>query len=269
MALAPPTLVGGDSEPMVSPEGGPMDEQPSRVDRQVLRDSAAVAEAVAEAFRQESRQAVDTRGKFHVALSGGKTPRLTYAILNAMKGIPWDDIQLFMGDERAVPLNDELSNYRMVRENLLPDVEELVGHVHHLSTFERSLEEVAAEYQGQLQETLGPACVFDLVLLGVRPDGSTAGLLPHRPETREQERFVVAVEGAGDGPSRVSLAPPALLAARKIWVIAAGPAKADVVARTLAEGDAPDTDSFPAAWIRRCRDVTWFLDEAAASGLKD
>jgi 6-phosphogluconolactonase len=245
-----------------------MDEQPSKEDRKVLRDPAAVAEAVAEAFRQESRASVDTRGKFHVALSGGKTPRLTYAILNAMKGIPWDDIQLFIGDERAVPLNDERSNYRMVRENLLPDVEELVGHIHHLSTFERSLDEVASKYQGTLQEILGPECIFDLVLLGVRPDGSTAGLLPGRPETREQERFVVAVEDPADGPNRVSLAPPALLAARKIWVIAAGPSKADVVARTLVEGEAQDTDSFPAAWIRQCRDVTWFLDEASASGLK-
>lgn len=246
-----------------------MDEETTRVERQVLRDPAAVAEAVAEAFRQEARQVVDARGKFHVALSGGKTPRLSYAILNAMKGVPWADIQLFMGDERAVPLNDERSNYRMVRENLLPDVEDLVGHVHHLSTFERSHDEVAAKYQALLQEILGDGCIFDLVLLGVRPDGSTAGLLPLRPETREQERFVVAVEDPGDGPNRVSLAPPALLAARKVWVIAAGPTKAEVVGRVLGATEPPDTDTCPAAWIRQCRDVTWFLDEAAASRLAD
>lgn len=238
----------------------------AEIRHEVLRDAAAVAQRVAEAFREAARDAVALRDHFHVGLAGGKTPRGCYTQLNLMKGVPWEHIQLFIGDERAVPLNHELSNYRMVRERLLPDNEALVGRVHHLSTFEKSLEDVVIQYQRLLEEILGKEGIFDLLLLGLRPDGSTAGLLPGRPESRERESLVVAVRNADDGPDRISVGPRAIRTAREIWVIATGREKAEVVRHLLR--DAPEPSDCPAAWILRAKGpVRFFLDEASASQL--
>ncbi len=234
--------------------------------REIQADPEAVARLVAERFREAAIEACRERDHFYVALSGGSTPRRAYTLLRSMPGIPWHQVRLFVGDERAVPLNHEQSNYRMIRETLLAEVEDLVGRVHPIDPRQGSLEQVSSHYQGILKEILGEDCVFDLLLLGMGVDGSTASLYPGRQEAQDYERFVVPVHDAPDGLDRISLSPRTIRAARKVWMIATTTRKTEMVARVMAE-DA-DPRSLPAANVHGCRgEVTWFLDEASAGRL--
>lgn len=235
--------------------------------REVLSNPRGVAARVAEAFREAAQRGVEARDHFHVALAGGSTPRLAYSLMGDLQQIPWDRVQLFVGDERAVPLNHDDSNYRMIRETLLAKVEDLVGHVHPINPHHESLDRVSAQYQETLGDILGPGCVFDLLMLGLGEDGSTASLFPGRPEATAEDRYVVPVAASAQNRARVSVSAAAIKAAREVWVIATGSHKADVV-RQLLEDD-PDPREMPAAHILGCRgEVRFFLDQAAASKLR-
>lgn len=240
---------------------------PGKREREIRADREQLAARIAERFKKACQEAVDARGRFHVALSGGRTPRRAYELMGELKGVPWGQVELYMGDERSVPLNHEQSNYRMVKESLLFQVEDLVGHVHSINPHEKSLEDVASGYESKLRDYLGPEGVFDLVLVGVGPDGSTASLFPGRREAAlDPDRLVVPVTDSPDGLDRVSLSAGALHRAREVWVIATGEPKAEAVRKIIDGG--VDPSEMPAAHVRDCPgDVVWFLDEASASGL--
>jgi 6-phosphogluconolactonase len=207
------------------------------------RELVVVADPAAAAAARFLRSAPRT-----VALAGGSTPRALYGYL-ARCTYPWAETSLFFGDERCVAPNHPDSNYRMVEETLLSRVSTTVYRMPGDSCAAASYEEqLLASFDGSLPE-------FDLVLLGLGPDGHTASLFPGAPELGERDRLVVAV----DRPDhrRLSLTFPVLSAAREVIFLVAGAEKRDALAQLLADGD------IPAAQVA-ARRITIFCDSAAA-----
>lgn len=191
-----------------------------------------------------------------LVLAGGRTPRGVYRILARESGLPWARVEVFFGDERAVPPTDVHSNYRMARESLLDRVPIPPGRVHRMRADEMDLDEAARAYALLLPETP------DLVLLGIGMDGHTASLFPGAPTLREADRRVVPSVSPRPPRGRLTITPPVLREARHLVVLAAGSTKAAPVAQAL-EGSW-DPSRCPAQLALRGH---WILDAAAASGL--
>ncbi|MBN2622224.1 MAG: 6-phosphogluconolactonase [Acidimicrobiales bacterium] len=208
------------------------------------------AERVIEAFHSRPHDA------FSVALSGGELARQSYERLadDAGNQIDWWKVDVYWGDERCVPLDDEASNYRLVRESLL----ERVGAVN--ANFPMRCDDGPDPYQLRLGE-LGQ---FDVVHLGMGPDGHTASLFPDSPALQaDPGRLVVMNEdpsGANPHP-RMTLTFAGIARARLVLVTVAGEAKRAALAR-VAAGD----PSLPASQVRADR-VLWLVDPAAAGDL--
>jgi 6-phosphogluconolactonase len=190
----------------------------------------------------------------HVALSGGSTPRPAYELAASLKP-DWSAVDVWWGDERCVPPDDERSNYRLAREALLDRLAGLPRAVHRIEG-ELDPEEAARRYD----EELG-GVTFDLVLLGLGPDGHTASLFPGDAALEETERLAVAVQRPD--VARVTLTPPPLKAAAHVVFLVVGTDKADAVQRAFAAEPDPAT---PASLIRGRR-TTVILDRDAAAGL--
>lgn len=225
----------------------------------VLADAAAVAREAAVFVARSAAEAVAARGSFSLALSGGRTPRELYALLAGewSARIPWERTGIWFADERAVPPDDPESNFRLVKEALLDPLGGRAPRVHALSGIPEELAATAARYAAEL-----PDCL-DLVILGIGEDGHVASLFPGSPLLGEVTRRVSVVRASPKPPAlRLTLAPPALAAAREVLVLATGAAKAGAVALALA----PDANplAVPAALVRE-RD--WLVDRAAASKL--
>ena len=185
-----------------------------------------------------------------LALSGGSTPRGTYEALGERGKLGTERVEIFFADERCVPPSDHASNYRLVAETIGDH-----GNVRRIRG-EAPPEEAAEEYEALLRERFGdgqPA--FDLILLGIGPDGHTASLFPGEPEVDERRRWVVATKREHAWVRRVSLTLPVLNAARQPLMLATGREKAKAVAGVLSGGTSP------AARVLAAR---LLLDEAAA-----
>jgi 6-phosphogluconolactonase len=200
----------------------------------------------------------------HVVLTGGSSPRRAYE-LAAERDSDWSAATVWFGDERCVPPDHPDSNYGMAEDALLarltsrPEVIRMEG--------ELGPEAGAAGYEDEVRARLGDEPRWDLLLLGLGPDGHVASLFPGKPEVQEDSRLVVGVPLAGLEPyvPRISLTLPALNAARAIVLLVTGEGKADAVARAF--GPSPDPD-LPAAHVRpRSSSLTVILDEPAASRL--
>lgn len=234
------------------------------VERIVLPTPADVAARAAALVAEAARVAVATRGRFVVALAGGSTPRATYARLARDASLhTWGATHVWFGDERCVPPDDPDSNYRMAHEALLAHVPVPAEQVLRIEG-ERAPDDAAARYDallaGEAARDAG-APLFDLVLLGVGPDGHTASLFPGTAALDERERWAVAVPAptaVGPHVPRVTLTCRALASARAVVVLAAGAEKRDAVRAALGGGgDVP-----PAGRVRGRERTVWLLDEA-------
>jgi 6-phosphogluconolactonase len=228
----------------VRPEGGTRGDTEIRIVADAPREAGAL---LAEAARAGGR----------VALSGGSTAGAAYEAAAALER-DWSRTEVWFGDDRAVPPDDERSNYRLVRETLLDRVAAPPAAVQRVEG-ERGAEEAAARY-----DRLVDGVAFQLALNGIGPDGHTASLFPRSPALRERERRAVAAE-AGLEPfvPRVTLTPPVFAAVELLVYLVTGERKADAVARAFAGEPSEDT---PASLIRGRRTIA-LLDEAAASRL--
>jgi 6-phosphogluconolactonase len=230
---------------------------------EVLADPASVAERVA-SWLLELARAKD--GLFTLCLSGGSTPSLLYQRLAQAPyrdAFPWARTHLFWGDERFVPPNNALSNYRMVREALLAHVPLPPANIHPIPTEGVSPEAAVAAYQRNLQEfysadRLDPARpLFDVTLLGLGEDGHTASLFPHTAVLAERKLWVADVRDAKD-EIRITLTYPVLESSHQVAFLVTGQPKAAILNR-LIEGD----DSLPAACLHPIGPV-WVFNDAAA-----
>ncbi|HFE53861.1 MAG TPA: 6-phosphogluconolactonase [Bacteroidetes bacterium] len=246
----------------------------------VFDNADALAGAAADVFLDAVCSALEQRGRFAVALSGGKTPKRTYTLLAepARAGaVDWERVFAFWGDERCVPPTHSDSNYRMVAETLLMHVPIPEHNVHRIIC-ELTPEEAARLYEADLRrffvseenvdsERGSPKTTFDLVLLGLGEDGHTASLFPGFDLKKVGERWVAAVEATqGRGP-RVTLTPRVLNRAGLVVFIVEGKEKSTAVAEVL-QGDGSD-NNWPARWIQPKQGrVIWMLDKLAAQNLR-
>jgi 6-phosphogluconolactonase len=155
----------------------------------IVDDPEALAGRAAGWIADAIRKTVREQGSCSLALAGGSTPRAAYQRLPALPEVPWDKVEIFFGDERAVPPDSPDSNYRMARESLLQHVPIPAEQVHRMEAERNDLGQVAREYEALLPEAL------DILVLGVGADGHLASLFPHAPALAEQERRVIRVVG--------------------------------------------------------------------------
>lgn len=192
----------------------------------------------------------------HLALSGGSTPGPAYELAAALQP-DWSRSQLWFADERCVALDDERSNYRLVRERLLDRLEGRPAAEHRVRG-ELPPEEAAELYDSELR-----GVTLDFALLGIGPDGHTASLFPTDPALEQRERRAVAVHRPD--ADRVTMTIPVLRDAAMVVFLVVGRDKAPAVARALGDITDPAT---PASLVRSERGTTYgFLDRAAAAEL--
>jgi 6-phosphogluconolactonase len=199
----------------------------------------------------------------HIVLTGGSTPRAAYEQA-AVSQDAWRDATLWFGDERCVPPNDELSNYKLADGALFERLGD-VGPTIHRMRGELGPEAGADNYERQLVDAGQPR--FDLLLLGLGPDAHIASLFPDQATLSERSRLVVGVKQAGHEPfvPRISLTLKALAAARSTVFLVSGESKADAVAAAFGPEAKPDPH-VPASLLPPLADeVTVLLDDAAAS----
>ncbi len=217
----------------------------------------ALPEIAARHIAKSIEQAIAGHGQATVMLAGGSTPREVYRQLALNRRLPWDKVEIFFGDERAVPPGDSQSNYRMARESLLDAVPIPLNQVHRLLAERPDREAAADEYARRLPERL------DLIILGVGEDGHTVSLFPGSSALKERVRKVVAVVGPKAPLQRLTVTPPVIVVAVNKIVLVSGAGKAGAVAQAL-EGP-QNLDACPA---QLARDGIWIMDRAAASGLR-
>lgn len=241
----------------------------------IFDDSKTLTQSAAQMFIDLAQQKQGSGEPFSVALSGGSTPAALYALLAAPpyhSKVQWDDVHLWFGDERCVPPDDENSNFHTVQTELLSRSPNPIRNVHRMPADLPDPNLAAQQYEDELMRFFklaqGQFPRFDLVLMGMGPDGHTASLFPNMPSLHEQTRLVIATP-PGHEPlvERLTLTYPVLNNGANILFLVEKADKADMVARVL-EGPA-EPDALPSQNVRATNGtLTWFLDRAAASKLK-
>lgn len=235
----------------------------------IFKDTETLSRTAAELFVETARQAVQERGRFTVALTGGSSPVQLYKLLAQAPyrdQVPWEQTYVFWGDERWVPLSDERSNARMARETLLNHVPVPQDQVYPMWGSGEP-EDFALEYEQLLQKHFHQqAPQFDLILLGMGDDGHTASLFPGTEVLQETSRWVRAYYLTPQSMYRVTLTAPLINEARKIVFMTFGANKAEALFQVL-EG-APNPEKYPSQLIEpQSGELLWLVDEAAASKL--
>jgi 6-phosphogluconolactonase len=237
-----------------------MSTTPARLE--VAKDPEALARRVA---RWLTDLAIASSDRFAICLSGGSTPRRLYQLLAESpyrEALPWDRLHWFWGDERFVPWDHPDSNYGMVRAALLARAPIPPQNIHGIPTG-GTPEEAARAYERALMtyygsESLDPARpLFDVMILGLGPDGHTASLFPGTAALEERRRWAVEVVGAKP-EVRITLTYAPIESSRQAAFLVAGADKREVLTRGLA-GD----QALPAARVHPVGNLTWFVDEAA------
>ena len=206
-------------------------------------------------------------GGGQIVLAGGSTPRAAYSeFVQAVRAVELDFSRttLWFGDERCVAPEDERSNYRMVKESLLDPLGDAAPADVRRIKGELGAGEAADEYERALRDAGPPE--FELVLLGIGPDGHTASLFPDQPSLSERSRLAVGVPEAGLEPfvPRVTLTWPALASARQIAFLASGASKAKAVAAAFGPDAKPDPHIPSSMLAPIAKEITVLLDPAAA-----
>ncbi len=248
----------------------------------VYRDSDEVALKAARRFARLADQYVVGCGRFTVALSGGSTPRAMNSLLAAppfFDTVPWPSIFFFWGDERCVPPDHADSNYRMACETLLSKVPVPERNIFRSPSEDRDHERAAAEYEATLRSfflSVAPRTRtaplpnvprFDLVLLGMGPDGHTASLFPDTTALHADDRLVVANYVDKLKAHRITLTARTINNARNVTFMAAGEDKAEPLKQVLEGSYQPET--YPSQLIRpQNGSLLWMVDEAAARLLR-
>ncbi|WP_224998710.1 6-phosphogluconolactonase [Cesiribacter sp. SM1] len=236
----------------------------------IFDSTLELSKTAAEEFIQAAREAVEERGKFTVALTGGSSPLHLYQLLAQSpyrERVPWSQTYVFWGDERWVPLTDEKSNAKMAFENLLDLVPIPKDQIFPMWG-EQEPEEFALYYESLLHQHLDEAGgSFDLILLGMGDDGHTASLFPGTAVLEEKSRWVQAYYLAPQEMYRVTLTAPCINRASKIVFLTFGEKKADALYEVLQGEHNPR--QYPSQLINpKNGEVLWLVGKAAAQKLE-
>jgi 6-phosphogluconolactonase len=237
----------------------------------VLTDPPAVFAAAAVEFLQRARTAILGSGRFTVALSGGSTPRNLYSLLATQSDVPWGQIRFFFSDERHVPPDSPDSNFRMASESLFSrapipqeNIFRVPAEIPDADTAAQSYEQTLRQVF-QLEENDLPR--FDLILLGLGPDGHTASLFPRTAALHEDERLVAANWVEQFKTWRITFTFPVLNNAAAVLFMATGAEKQEALLQVL-QGK-PDSETYPAQDIKPSNgSLIWLVDQAAAGPMK-
>lgn len=246
----------------------------SRSQREIVRfeDKNALSRDAAYRFTALAAMSARAGRPFTVALSGGSTPAILYRLLSSSpfrETLSWSNVHLFFGDERCVPPNSPDSNYRMAFETLISHIEIPPQNVHRMPGELADHGAAARQYESDLRAFFhlsnGEGPRFDLILLGMGPDGHCASLFPHKPALQERQQLVVATDpGLQPFVPRLTLTLPTLNNAANVLFLVAGADKAETLARVL--NGPPDPEALPSQNVVPINgSLTWLIDREAAA----
>ena len=237
----------------------------------IYPDIATLSHDAAQHIVRIANESIATYGRFTMALSGGTTPRKTYELLGSepySRQINWTLVHIFWGDERSVPPESPDSNYRMAHEILLSKIPVPAVQVHRMLANEPNRDAASQEYVEEMQRVFATDDIpsFDLIQLGMGPEGHTASLFPHQEALHEERRLVMPVSVPKPPPDRLTFTPPLLNAARNILFLVTGSDKADALHAVLEGPYQPD--EYPTQIVRPPNgEVVWMVDTAAAQNI--
>jgi len=237
----------------------------------IFPDTNTLSQQAAQYIVRLASEAIVTRGRFTIALSGGSTPKILYGLLGTepyRDQINWASVEIFWSDERCVPPDSADSNYALAQEVLLSKIPIPANQVHRMPADQPDREAASREYTSEMQRTFGTNGIpsFDLLQLGMGPEGHTASLFPHQESLHEQQRLVIPVIVPKPPPPRLTFTPPLLNAARHVLFLVTGSEKAEAIQAVLEGPDQPE--EYPAQIVRPPKgEVVWMLDTGAAAKL--
>ena len=223
---------------------------------------------VAEKFSSYFANLVKDYGTFHIALSGGSTPKLIFDVLADQYGetIDWSQIHFYWGDERCVSPMDEQSNFKMTKDHLFSKIKVPKENIHRVLGENQPMGE-AMRYANLLEinlDRVDEIPQFDLVLLGMGDDGHTASIFPHEMELWQADDHCVVATHPDSGQKRVSINGKVINKAKEVIFLVTGDTKAGKVKEI--HGKLGNYKKYPAALVQpESGKLTWFLDEAATS----
>lgn len=230
------------------------------------------AEKLAEEFTHHFISLMNlSAGDFHVALSGGSTPKIWFKnlIKNHKEGIDWSRIHFYWGDERCVKPNDDDSNYGMTKKYLLDHINIPKENIHRI--FGELIPDEAVDlFEKELYNILiqgDEVPVFDLIILGMGADGHTASIFPDQIELWDSDQFCLVAKHPETGQQRISLTGKVINKSRSIAFLVTGKNKADKIMEILY--NRKGLDNYPAGRVApENNNLYWFLDKAAASRIQ-
>jgi len=226
-----------------------------------------------ELFIADAEKAIKTKDIFHVAISGGHTPRGFFELLGEMpeaKALPWDRIQLFWVDERYVPPDSEWSNYKLAADTFLPKVAIPEKNIHRIPTEHSDSKVAACCYEQAIRAVFGleenQIPEFDLIVLGMGAEGHTGSLFPNSFAPLDTDDLACVVYVLDEKLNRITLTNPVLCAASHLAVLVSGEEKAGILKDVLT-GE-PDEVKYPIHILWPVLDkITWLADSKAAKFL--
>jgi len=239
---------------------------------QIAADAVALARAAAAIYVETANRAVEQKGTAAVVLSGGSTPKALYSLLTVdpelRARVPWQQIYFFFGDERHVPADHLDSNFRTAHEAMLSKIPIASSHVFRVKGEYADPAKAAAEYEQVLHDFFhlseGELPRFDLVMLGMGPDGHTASLFPGTKALGEKHKLVTSNRAGKFYPHRITMTAPVLNQAALVMFMAHGPDKAQALKAVL-EGPY-EPEQLPSQMIRpQNGTLLWLVDESAAA----
>ncbi|XP_050236597.1 probable 6-phosphogluconolactonase 1 [Mercurialis annua] len=250
-----------------------------RGELRIHENSDELATDLAEYIAEISEASVKERGVFAIALSGGSLIGLMGKLCEAPynKTVDWSKWYIFWVDERVVAKNHADSNYKLAKDGLLSKVPIVPSHVHSIND-SVSAEEAATEYEFVIRQLVKTRTIsvsdisdcpkFDLILLGMGPDGHVASLFPNHPVLDASDEWVTFItDSPKPPPERITFTLPVINSASNVAVIAAGEAKAEALHSAIDEVG-PDCPTLPARMVQPTKGkLVWFLDKSAASKL--
>lgn len=241
-------------------------------DLRVFPSSPELFAAAANEFAERANRAIAASGRFTVALAGGSTPKGLYKLLPGLPEgtISWDRVFVFFGDERHVPPDHPDSNFRMASESFLSKVPLPEKNIFRVPAENPDADAAALDYEQALRRffDVNPGDIprFDLILLGMGPDGHAASLFPHSAGLKEQSRWVIANWVEKFKTARITFTYPVLNRAACVLFLVSGAEKQDALFEVLRGKSAPE--EFPSQGVRPVGgELLWMVDQAAAGRL--
>jgi 6-phosphogluconolactonase len=240
----------------------------------ILKNLDQVSSVAAEELINCAVNAVEARGLFRIALSGGSTPKTLFTKLASdpdfKKQMPWQSTHFFWSDERTVPPDHPDSNYRMAREAMFKHVDVSEMQIHRIHAELDDPNHAAEEYEKEIRQDFNTTALeiprFDLILLGMGPDGHTASLFPGTEALKEKKQLVVSNWVSKFNTHRITFTVPLINQATTVMFLVCGEDKAATLKAVL-EGPY-DPEVYPSQFIKPDGDLIWFIDQAAGKLLE-